>query len=249
MPEVPGAETIKEDRARVHDASIGRSDAIDERLVEESSIRELAVRMWIYRRAIDSTYRRRGKQLVLHLEGGKGFFLLGEIGSTRARLLTDEILENQLAALGTGPLGGRFSVECLRQATGNRRAQINPLILNQSITVGVDNISTEESLYDARIHLRCKASSLSGEDWGALYGALRENLETGLEHRGTTFNLYIDVPGHEDRYQHCMKDLLREGKPSSVRRKHRQGAGRRQGDVRVPGTQVRASTGKGELEL
>lgn len=151
--------------------------------------------------------------LVLHLEGGGRLLLRDETGYTRAQLLTEEALRERLAALGPEPLEAGFGVEYLRQAAGNRRAQIKPLILDQSIAAGVGNIYADELLFDARIHPRRKASSLSGEEWASLHGALRANLEAGIEHRGTTFSLYRDVLGREGGHQHYLKVFLREDEP------------------------------------
>lgn len=151
--------------------------------------------------------------LVLYLEGGGRLFLRDETGYTRAQLLSEEALAGRLAALGPEPLEDGFSVEYLRQSAGNRRAQIKPLILDQSIAAGVGNIYADESLFDAHIHPRRKASSLSGEEWASLHGSLRANLEDGIEHRGTTFSLYRDVLGREGGHQHHLKVFLREGRP------------------------------------
>jgi len=151
--------------------------------------------------------------LVLHLEGGGRLFLRDETGYTRAQLLDGAALEERLSALGPEPLEPGFSVEYLREALGERRARIKPLILDQSIAAGVGNIYADEALYDARIHPRRKASSLSTADWTVLHGALRENLRSGVEHRGTTFSLYRDVLGREGGHQHHLKVFLREGEP------------------------------------
>lgn len=151
--------------------------------------------------------------LVLHLEGGGRLFLRDETGYTRAQLLTAQALRERLERLGPEPLERGFSVEYLRRAAGDRRSQIKPLILDQSIAAGVGNIYADEALYDARIHPRRKASSLSAAEWEALHRALRDNLSAGIEHRGTTFSLYRDVLGREGGHQHHLKVFLREGEP------------------------------------
>jgi formamidopyrimidine-DNA glycosylase len=154
--------------------------------------------------------------LVLHLEnleGGGRLFLRDETGYTRAQLLTAQALRERLERLGPEPLEPGFSVEYLRRVAGNRRSQIKPLILDQSIASGVGNIYADEALYDARIHPRRKASSLSEAEWDALHRAVRENLAAGVEHRGTTFSLYRDVLGREGGHQHHLKVFLREGEP------------------------------------
>ncbi|WP_047864234.1 bifunctional DNA-formamidopyrimidine glycosylase/DNA-(apurinic or apyrimidinic site) lyase [Rubrobacter aplysinae] len=151
--------------------------------------------------------------LVLYLEDERRLFLRDETGYTRAQLYTGEALRERLSTLGPEPLGDEFSVEYLRRVAGDRRAQIKPLILDQSIAAGVGNIYADEALHDARLHPRRKASSLSEEEWENLHRAIRENLAAGIEYRGTTFSLYRDVLGREGAHQHHLKVFLREEEP------------------------------------
>lgn len=246
MPEMPEVETIKEDLCSlVVGSRIQEARVLDERLAEEPSARDFTA--GLSGRAIEGA-RRRGKHLiveldgglravfqlkiggqmllvppveepadhlmlVLYLEGGGRVLLRDETGYTRAQLLPEDALGARLAELGPEPLETGFSVEYLQQSAGNRRAQIKPLILDQRIAAGVGNIYADEALYEARIHPRRKASTLSSGEWAALHAALRSNLAAGIEHRGTTFSLYRDVLGREGSHQNHLKVFLREGEP------------------------------------
>jgi formamidopyrimidine-DNA glycosylase len=152
--------------------------------------------------------------------------LRDQTGFTRARLLDAGELEARLADLGPEPLEEGFGPEYLREAIGSRRAQIKPLILDQKIVAGIGNIYADEILFDAGLHPRRKANTLSDEEWRALYQAIRKNLAAGVQHRGTTVRLYRDVlnrPGEHQNYlrvfekhgescpQGCDGEVVREG--------------------------------------
>lgn len=154
----------------------------------------------------------RNLMMLLDLDGGRRLFLRDETEFSRARLLSEEALEERLAGIGPEPLEDGFSVEYLREAAGSRKAQLKPLLLDQGIVAGIGNIYVDEILYDARLHPRRKANTLSTEDWQSLCRAIRENLSAGIEHRGTTFSLYRDLLDRPGSHQDYLKVFERHGK-------------------------------------
>jgi formamidopyrimidine-DNA glycosylase len=154
--------------------------------------------------------------LVLHLNGDRRLFLRDETRFTRARLLNAEDLEARLSTLGPEPLEEEFKrngVEYLQETLSSRRAQIKPLLLDQKVVSGIGNIYVDEILYDARLHPRRKASTLSDEEWGRLHSAIIENLAAGVEHRGTTVRLYKDVLGRSGEHQNYLRVFEKQGRP------------------------------------
>ena len=151
--------------------------------------------------------------LVLHLDRGRRLFLRDQTGFTRARLLGAGELEARLSALGPEPLEEGFAVEYLRGTLESRRAQIKPLILDQKVVAGVGNIYADEILFDARLHPRRKANTLSEAEWRTLYEAIRENLAAGVEHRGTTVRLYRDVLNRPGEHQNYLRVFEKHGEP------------------------------------
>lgn len=151
--------------------------------------------------------------LVLHLDGGLRLYLRDQTGFTRARLLDPEELEARLSPLGPEPLEEGFAVEYLRETLGGRRAQIKPLILDQKVVSGVGNIYADEILFDARLHPRRKANTLSDAEWRALHAAIRKNLAAGVEHRGTTVRLYRDVLNRPGEHQNYLRVFEKHGGP------------------------------------
>jgi formamidopyrimidine-DNA glycosylase len=151
--------------------------------------------------------------LVLHLSGDRRLFLRDQTGFSRARLLDADELEARLANLGPEPLEEGFDVEYLRETLGSRRAQIKPLILDQKVVAGIGNIYADEILFDARLHPRRKADTLTDEEWAALHAAIRENLAAGIEHRGTTVRLYCDVLNRPGEHQNYLRVFEKHGEP------------------------------------
>jgi len=151
--------------------------------------------------------------LVLHLDGERKLFLRDETGFTRARLLDAGELEERLWSLGPEPLEDGFEAEYLPRTIGSRRAQIKPLLLDQKIVSGIGNIYVDEILYDARLHPRRKANTLSEDEWEALYAAIRANLAAGVEHRGTTVRLYRDVLDRPGEHQNYLRVFEKHGQP------------------------------------
>ena len=154
--------------------------------------------------------------LILYLDGNKRLFLRDETGFTRMRLLDAEELEARLSALGPEPLGEKFKedgAKYLQETLSSRRAQIKPLLLDQKIVSGIGNIYVDEILYDARLHPRRKANTLSGEEWKRLQAAIRKNLADGVAHRGTTVRLYKDVLGRPGEHQNYLRVFEKHGKP------------------------------------
>jgi formamidopyrimidine-DNA glycosylase len=151
--------------------------------------------------------------LVLYLDGGLRLFLRDETGFTRTRLLGAAQLEERLSSLGPEPLEEGFDAGYLPRKVGSRRAQIKPLLLDQKVVSGIGNIYVDEILYDARIHPRRKANTLSSAEWKVLHAAIRENLTAGVEHRGTTVRLYRDVLDRPGEHQNHLRVFERHGRP------------------------------------
>ncbi|CAA9426714.1 MAG: Formamidopyrimidine-DNA glycosylase [uncultured Rubrobacteraceae bacterium] len=151
--------------------------------------------------------------LVVHLDGGGRLFLRDETGFTRARLLDAGELEERLSPLGPEPLEDGFETDYLPRTIGSRRAQIKPLLLDQKVVSGIGNIYVDEILYDAKLHPRRKANTLSEGEWRSLYEAIRSNLAAGVEHRGTTVRLYRDVLDRPGEHQNYLRVFEKQGEP------------------------------------
>ena len=81
------------------------------------------------------------------------------------------------------------------------------------MVAGIGNIYADEILFDARLHPRRKANTLSDEEWAALHAAIRDNLAAGVEHRGTTVRLYRDVLNRPGEHQDHLRVFEKHGGP------------------------------------
>lgn len=157
---------------------------------------------------------KRNLMLVMHLgeeRAGERLFLRDGTEFTRARVLDREGLEERLSELGPEPFSEEFTAEYLKQKVGGRRAQIKPLILDQKVVSGVGNIYADEVLYDARLHPRRKANTLTDGEWERLAEAIKKNLAAGIEHRGTTVRLYRDVLNRPGDHQNHLRVFEKQG--------------------------------------
>ena len=151
--------------------------------------------------------------LVLYLDGERRLFLRDETGFTRVRLLDAGELEDRLSPLGPEPLQEEFEWDYLPRKIGSRRAQIKPLLLDQKVVSGIGNIYVDEILYDARLHPRRKANTLSEGEWKKLYDAIRSNLAAGVQHRGTTVRLFRDLLDRPGEHQNYLRVFEKQGQP------------------------------------
>lgn len=248
MPQLPEAETIKEDlRELVVGSRVLRTEVMDKSLLEKSTVEEFVSQIanlqitGAGRRAkhiileledghtLDLQLKISGQlllvppvdapesfvMLVFHLDDERKLYLRDELRLTRIRLFGPGELEENLSDLGPEPLEDSFSVECLRSSLGGRRSRIKPLLMEQRLVAGIGNIYADEILYDARIHPRRKASTLSTDECRALHAAIRNNLEAGIEHRGTTLQFHRDLLGRPGEHQDYLRVFERGGQPCS----------------------------------
>src|ERR687886_321184 len=231
MPELPEVETIKEDlRELVVGSRIEGAEVLDPSLVERPSLEEFVRRLAGVR---ITGARRRAKHLIVELDSGDSLVFQLKIGGQL--LLVPPVEEPETALMLVLQLDGErrlflrdetgftrarlldagFEVEYLPRAIGSRRARIKPLLLDQKVVSGIGNIYVDEILYDARLHPRRKANTLSEGEWEDLYKAIRSNLAAGVEHRGTTVRLFRDVLDRPGEHQNYLRVFEKHGGPCS----------------------------------
>jgi formamidopyrimidine-DNA glycosylase len=82
-----------------------------------------------------------------------------------------------------------------------RHARIKPLLLNQKFLRGMGNIYTDEALFEAHIHPRAIASSLSKERATRLHRAMIDILTTAIRLKGSSISDYVDADGEKGSFQ------------------------------------------------
>lgn len=150
-------------------------------------------------------------RLVFALDNGKElrFADVRKFG----RLYLSESPEEVLGELGPEPLGEGFDPQAFRRLFENRRGMIKPLLLNQRFLAGLGNIYVDEALFRARLHPRRAVDSLTREELGCLYDAIRGVLQEAIADQGTSRSDYVRPDGSEGRHQDQLLVSGRAGEP------------------------------------
>jgi formamidopyrimidine-DNA glycosylase len=120
--------------------------------------------------------------------------------------------EQVIESLGPEPLSDEFSAEFLEKELRKRRRQMKPLLLDQSFIAGLGNIYTDEALHAAGIHPTTLSDSLTTGQAERLWGAIRQVLEEGIRHNGSS----IDWVYRGGDFQNHFRVYQRTGQPCPV---------------------------------
>lgn len=121
-------------------------------------------------------------------------------------------LDPLIARLGPEPLSSGFTLDSLRLSVGRHsRAPIKAVVLDQSTVAGVGNIYADESLHLAKVHPARAAGTLSPIEIKRLYQAIRDILNLGIEHGGTSFTHYVNALGGKGDYLEHARVFRKQG--------------------------------------
>ncbi len=239
MPELPEVETVVRTLAprltgrRIVDAQFSSHHVVRQKFA--------ALRKRVRNQPVKSV-RRHGKFIVLELDQGVLSIHLGMTGKllldaepgpyARAVFKLDEgllvyddvrhfgriewsagLLER---AQALGPDALDIALEEFLKRLKKRNARIKPLLLNQTFLRGMGNIYTDEALFEARIHPRAIASSLSRERATRLHRAMVDILATAIRHKGSSISDYVDADGQKGSFQLQHQVYGRAGEPCTT---------------------------------
>lgn len=125
--------------------------------------------------------------------------------------LSREELARKFEKLGPEPLEEAFTREVFENLLQGRNGALKPLLLNQSLLVGLGNIYVNEALFVSGLHPERGAATLGPEEKKKLHGAIVEVLARGVENRGTTLSDYLDGEGKKGRNQELLFVHNRQG--------------------------------------
>jgi len=129
-------------------------------------------------------------------------------------LAPDGDLEKHTATASLGPnaLSPELTEERLTEIITPRRARIKTLLLDQSCIAGVGNMYSHDILFQAGLHPLRPANTLSPEEIGALWRAMRSVLQRAVDLGGARWE--IDIHGRPGRFseEHLMVGY-RAGQP------------------------------------
>jgi formamidopyrimidine-DNA glycosylase len=239
VPELPEVETV----VRTLAPKLTGRRIIDARFSSRHVVRQKfsALRNRVRDQLVKSVARH-GKFIVLTLDEGVLAIHLGMTGKLlldaepgpyaraifeldRGLLVYDDIrhfgriewsaqLPERAAALGPDALN--ISSEDFRQLLKTRRSRVKPLLLNQRFLRGMGNIYTDEALFEARIHPRAIAASLSKERAGRLHRAMVDILSTAIRLKGSSISDYVDADGQRGSFQQQHQVYGRAGEPCLI---------------------------------
>lgn len=98
-----------------------------------------------------------------------------------------------LRNLGPEPFDPAFTGRRLAAVVRRSDRALKTILLGQRAVAGVGNIYADEALWTARVNPAARRLSAKRAD--RLVGALREALQSGLDHGGTTLRDYYDTEG------------------------------------------------------
>ncbi len=154
-------------------------------------VMHLARAGWLrWRDALPASAARPGKgplALRVRFASGAGFELT-EAG-TRKRLavyvVRDPVMLEGVARLGPEPLAEAFTSGAFAGIlAAHSRSQLKGLLRDQSVVAGIGNAYSDEVLHVARLSPYRLAGSLSDDEVGVLYRAIRETLLEAVERSG-----------------------------------------------------------------
>jgi formamidopyrimidine-DNA glycosylase len=97
-----------------------------------------------------------------------------------------------------------------------RNTPIKSALLNQKLLRGVGNIYADESLFRAGIRPRRRASSITRDQFGNLFVAVKEVLKEAIALGGSSVSDYVDADGKEGFFQLQHRVYAREGEPCLI---------------------------------
>lgn len=119
--------------------------------------------------------------------------------------------------LGREPFDPNFTPEEFYQSLLAKKQALKVLLLDQSFLAGLGNIYTDEALWKAELHPQKVSSSLSFLQANALFFAIREALQKGLNTGGTSLGEgnanFHALNGQTGKNQNDLWVYARENKP------------------------------------
>ena len=116
------------------------------------------------------------------------------------------------AQLGISPMDNQFTEEYLSTLLHNKKMAIKSFLMDQKNIAGIGNVYIQDILFRARLHPNRKIFSLSKEETGELYRAIKTTMNHSIELGGLTY----EKDFHGTRRGFTSEDFLvgyKEGKP------------------------------------
>ncbi len=120
---------------------------------------------------------------------------------------------NILQHLGPEPLTDQFNSSYIESLTSKRRVAVKQFIMDNKVVVGVGNIYTNESLFNAQVNPLRPANSLTSKEWDRLVEQIKIVLAQAIEQGGTTLNDFEQPNGKPGYFAQKLMVYGRAGEP------------------------------------
>lgn len=128
----------------------------------------------------------------------------------------EEMEQMPLLHLGPEPLSDEFTIEGLSAKLARTNRKIKPVLLDQTVVVGIGNIYVDESLFRSGIHPERTASSLTLEEITRLHAEIIATLSEAVEKGGSTIRSYVNSQGQIGMFQLELNVYGRKGETCKV---------------------------------
>lgn len=125
--------------------------------------------------------------------------------------------EKILDRLGPDPLATGYTQKIFARRLSPRKRMLKPLLLDQTFIAGLGNIYVDEALWEAKVHPRRIAASLTESEIRALHRAIPRVLKRGLKNLGTSLGTgktnFYSIAKHQGRNRDELKVFRRTDLP------------------------------------
>jgi formamidopyrimidine-DNA glycosylase len=156
--------------------------------------------------------------LIFFLDDGSMMGLSDVRKFAKIELWKKEELENSeyFKNIGPDPLDKGMNYKIFRNIISKKKGAIKKILMDQSLISGVGNIYSDEALWRARIHPLRTVSSLTDNDFQAIYKSIVFVLNKGIELGGESFSDYRNTEGERGNFDIERKVYRREGEKCSI---------------------------------
>ena len=146
---------------------------------------------------------------VIRLDNGDCVYFRDPRKFGKMRLVKDGT--DIIGKLGIEPLEDSFKTGTLVKLLSKRKAPVKMVLLDQTVIAGIGNMYADEALFAAKIHPLRRADSLSYEEIGSLYRAIRKVLRAAIVSKGASVNTYYRPDGGKGTAHFYFKVAHRRG--------------------------------------
>jgi formamidopyrimidine-DNA glycosylase len=117
------------------------------------------------------------------------------------------------AGMGMEPFDSQLTAKALHEGARGSKSPIKQWLMNGRAIVGVGNIYASEALFDAGIHPRRKAGSISLSRFERLLSSVRTILRKAIDAGGSTLKDFEQPDGSAGSYRQSHRVYARPGEP------------------------------------